>query len=138
MSVNGGVFPRWRRDGKQLYFMSLVSLGAMMASDIRVSGASVEREVPRTLFQSVYLSSAHAGGQQHSYAVSADGQRFLIPQFENVGVFGRGRGGTLAAVTAVLPVVMADRHAASAPTSQAGAPITVVLNWTAALAAPKR
>src|SRR6266511_5771657 len=25
VSVNGGVFPRWRRDGKELYFMSLVS-----------------------------------------------------------------------------------------------------------------
>ena len=36
VSVNGGVFPRWRRDGRQLYFLSLVSLGAMMASDIRV------------------------------------------------------------------------------------------------------
>ena len=27
VSVNGGVFPRWRRDGRELYFMSLVSLG---------------------------------------------------------------------------------------------------------------
>jgi Tol biopolymer transport system component/predicted Ser/Thr protein kinase len=135
VSVNGGVFPRWRRDGKELYFMSLVSLGAMMASDIRVSGATIEREVPRSLFQSVYLSAVHAGGQYHAYAVSADGQRFLIPQFESVAAgFGRGgRGGINAAIAAVVAAVAADRHAASAPTAQSSAPITVVLGWTAAL-----
>ena len=138
VSVNGGVFPRWRRDGKELYFMSLLSLGSMMASDIRVSGASVEREVPRTLFQAFYLNAAHAGGQYHAYAVSADGQRFLLPQFESVAAFGRGRGGVTVAVTAVIPIIMADRRAASSPTSQSAAPITVVLDWTAALAASKR
>src|SRR5262245_63140004 len=42
VSVNGGVYPRWRRDNKELYFMNLVSLGEMMASDIRVSGASIQ------------------------------------------------------------------------------------------------
>jgi hypothetical protein len=134
VSVNGGVFPRWRRDGKELYFMSLVSLGSMMASDIRVSGASVEREVPRNLFQSVYLNAAHAGGQYHAYAVSADGQRFLIPQVESVAAFGRGgAGGLNAAVTSVMSAVIADRHAVAGPTSQSTAPITVVLDWTTAL-----
>ena len=46
VSVNGGVFPRWRRDGRGLYFMNLVSLGSMMASDIRAGGASVQRRCP--------------------------------------------------------------------------------------------
>jgi Tol biopolymer transport system component len=135
VSVNGGVFPRWRRDGKELYFMSLVSLGAMMASDIRVTGASIERAVPRSFFQSVYISDAHAGGPYHAYAVSADGQRFLIPQFENITAgFGRGgRGGVNAAVASVINAVTADRHAASFSTSQSSAPLTVVLDWTAAL-----
>src|SRR5215472_2554795 len=72
VSVNGGVFPRWRRDGKELYFMSLVSLGAMMASDIRLSGGSIERDAPHTLFQTIYLSNGHAGGQHNAYAVTAD------------------------------------------------------------------
>jgi eukaryotic-like serine/threonine-protein kinase len=138
VSVNGGVFPRWRRDGKELYFMSLVSLGGMMASDIRVIGASIEREVPHMLFQSIYVGTRHEGGPHHAYAVTADGQRFLIPQFENIGVFGRGRGGITAAVVAVLPSVMADRHAAIAPTAQSAAPITVVLNWTKPLGDAKR
>ena len=56
VSVNGGVFPRWRRDSRELYFMSLVSLGAMMASDIRVSGSSIQRDVPHRLFQSAFIS----------------------------------------------------------------------------------
>jgi len=135
VSVNGGVFPRWRRDGRELYFMSLVSLGSLMASDIRVSGASVRREVPRALFQSFFVGGAHAGGQAHAYAVTADGQRFLVPQFENLAAgFGRGRlGGFNAATAFVLATVTADRRAATAPTAQSTAPITVVLDWTAAL-----
>ena len=107
VSVNGGVFPRWRRDGRELYFMSLVTLGSMMASEIRVSGASVQREVPRILFQSVFPGGTHAGGQSHAYAVSPDGQRFLIPQFENVAAgFGRGGGaGFNAAIVFAVPAV---------------------------------
>ena len=62
VSVSGGVFPRWRRDGRELYFMSLVSLGALMASDIQVTGTTIQRQVPRNLFQSVFVSSAHGGG----------------------------------------------------------------------------
>ena len=115
--------------------MSLVSLGSMMASDIKVSGAEIQREVPRSLFQSIYVNSAHAGGQYHAFAVSADGQRFLVPQFESVAAgFGRGgRGGVAAAGVAVLSDVRADRHGASNLTSQSSAPITVVLDWTAGM-----
>ena len=138
VSVNGGVFPRWRRDSKELYFMSLVSLGGMMASDIRAIGGSIERGVPHTLFQSFYLNDGHGGGQHNAYAVSADGQRFLIPQFDGVTAFGRGRGGVVAAVTAALPAVSADRHPGTAATNESTAPITVVLDWTAAVIRSKR
>ena len=92
--MNGGVFPRWRRDGKELYFMNLVSLGAMMQSDIRVTGSSVQRDVPRLLFQSLHVIGTHTAGQYHAYSVSADGKRFLIPQFENLQtIVNVGRGG---------------------------------------------
>ncbi len=134
VSVNGGVYPRWRRDGKELYFLSLVSVGALMASDISVSGSSVRREVPHLLFQSVFLSASHPAGQYHAYAVSADGKQFLIPQFENVASAfgGRGRGGTTAAIGAALASVIADRHGVIGAASSS-APIVVVLDWTAAL-----
>ena len=135
VSVNGGVYPRWRRDGRELYFMSLVMLGSMMASEIRVSGASVQREVPKALFQSFFAGGAHAAGQFHPYAASATGDRFLMPQFESLSAgFGRaGVGGFNAAAASVLAAVTADRRSESAPASQSTAPITVVLDWTAAL-----
>ena len=116
--------------------MSLVSLGAMMASEIRTAGSSIQREVPHALFQSAFISSVHPAGLYHAYTVSANGQRFLIPQFENLpalyttGPVGRGRGATLAAV---VPAIVADRHAATFSTSSSSVPITVVVNWTAAL-----
>jgi hypothetical protein len=137
VSVNGGVFPRWRRDGKELYFMNLVSLGAIMQSDIRVTGSSVQRDVPRLLFQSLYVIGTHPAGQYHAYAVSADGKRFLIPQVESIQTIANvGRGGvqtTNAAIATVLPAIVADRNAAASSSGPSGAPITVVLNWTSAL-----
>jgi hypothetical protein len=135
VSVTGGVYPRWRRDGRELYFMSLVMLGSVMASDIRVSGASVQRAVPRGLFQSFFVGGAHAGGQFHAYAATPNGERFLMPQFESLAAgFGRGGvGGFNAAAGFVLGSVTADRRSAAAPTSLSTAPITVVLDWTAGL-----
>jgi Tol biopolymer transport system component/predicted Ser/Thr protein kinase len=139
VSVNGGVFPRWRRDGRELYFMNLVVLGSMMASNISVSGASIQREVPHALFQSFFTSGAHERGESNAYGVSADGQRFLVPQFENVAAAmgapaAGGRGVFAAAVAFAIPAVMADRRAAtSVSTSRSTAPITVVVDWTAKL-----
>jgi Tol biopolymer transport system component/predicted Ser/Thr protein kinase len=136
VSVNGGVYPRWRRDNKELYFMNLVSLGEMMASDIHVSGASIQRDVPHTLFQTQFVSSAHTGGPYNAYAVAPNGQQFIIPQYDSLpalytsAVVGRGRGATLASV---LPAIALDRHASTSPSSTSSAPITVVLNWSETL-----
>jgi dipeptidyl aminopeptidase/acylaminoacyl peptidase len=135
VSVNGGVFPRWRRDGRELYFLNLVSLGAMMASDIRVSGSSVQRDVPRLVFQTLYLTGTHPGGQHHPYAVSADGQRFLIPQFENITSIANlpPAVATAGAIATVVTTVAADRSAGSFFAGSSTTPITVVLDWTTGL-----
>jgi dipeptidyl aminopeptidase/acylaminoacyl peptidase len=133
VSVNGGVFPRWKRDGRELYFMSLVSLGSMMASDIRVRGAEIQREVPRVLFQSFFAGGLHAAGRPHAFAVAADGQRFLVPQFANLVALGRGFGGRGNAQAFTLSAVAADRRATTTPAFQSAAPITVVVDWMEAL-----
>ena len=135
VSVNGGVFPRWRGDGKELFFLNLVSVGAMMASDIKIAGSSIQRDVPHLLFQSSFLSVAHPAGHYHAYAVSANGQQFLIPQFESIAVaFGRGRGsGRNAAIAAALSTVMADRHGATGAAASSATPIVAVIDWTAGL-----
>jgi len=68
VSNSGGVQPRWRGDGKQLYYLSLGA--TMMALDV-----STESAVPRQLFEK--------RGRVDSffydlYGVTADGQRFLV------------------------------------------------------------
>jgi hypothetical protein len=74
-------------------------------------------------------------GPSHAYAVSADGQRFLVPQFESIASgFGRAGGtGVANAIASVIATLAADRRGGTAATSQSTSPITVVLDWTAAL-----
>ena len=64
--------------------MTQASGGKMMAVDVRSSGSTFEAGAPRELFDSPYINLAHTGtgpgaGPYHTFAVSANGQRFLIP-----------------------------------------------------------
>jgi len=134
VSVSGGLFPRWGRGGKELYFMSLISAGSMMISNIHVSGASIQRDDPKILFQSGYFNSVHPSEQYQAYAVSSDGERFLIPQIDNPITVFNGRGGALGINAGiVLAAISAERNAGTASGSNSDAPINVVLNWTAGL-----
>jgi Tol biopolymer transport system component len=132
VSVAGGVYPRWRRDSRALYFMSLVSLGALMTSELAVEGSVIRRQTPQRLLQTSFASVAHPGGQSHAFAVTADG-RFILPQVDNPNMLIGNANNLNASVTSVLSAVMADRH--SGPTSAAGGqlPITTVIDWTASL-----
>ena len=110
-----------------------------MASDIRVDGLVGPETMCRApLFQSLYVTGTHPGGQYHAYAVSSDGQRFLIPQFETVQAVANIPAAVAAANAAIATVrrrrVAADRNAGTASAfGQSAAPITVVLDWTAAM-----
>src|SRR5439155_3889229 len=44
VSTNGGYYPRWRRDGKEVFFVSAGNNGKMMAAQIRVSGSSIQTD----------------------------------------------------------------------------------------------
>jgi len=79
VSKDGGAFPRWRADGKELYFLSAVFNGQMMAADITVNGSAIQAGTPHALFDPNYADSNHPS-DYHRYAVSRDGQRFLIPR----------------------------------------------------------
>jgi len=72
VSVNGGVWPMWRRDGKELFFLSLD--WKMMAADVNPSTAVVG--IPHELFQTPISSIGVRNST--AYDVSPDGQRFLI------------------------------------------------------------
>jgi serine/threonine protein kinase len=74
ISTNGGHTPRWRRDGKELFYCGLDN--TIMAVDLTTNGAGLEPDVPRSLFA---LDPVAAGqGLLCVYEPSADGQRFLI------------------------------------------------------------
>ena len=70
ISVDGGRYPVWSRDGRELYFVTANSGGKLMAVEIK-PGAQFQAGVPKPLFD-VRLDSSNP-----SYDVSADG-RFLI------------------------------------------------------------
>jgi hypothetical protein len=103
-----------------------------MSSTVRVTGAAIQRDDPKILFQTGYFSSPHAAGQYHPYAVSTDGQRFLLPQVDNPVALLQGLGGRGSAATAaVFGAIAVDRHATTFQTpSGAGASLNVILNWT--------
>jgi Tol biopolymer transport system component len=71
VSSGGGSSPRWRRDGKELFYYS--SDNKLMAAEVSAHGSSLEVGVIQALFE------ARLYGAFGRFDVSADGQRFLIP-----------------------------------------------------------
>jgi Tol biopolymer transport system component len=120
VSTDGGQFPRWRADGKELFFYFN---NTMFSADIRVNGSSVAPGVPRNLFG---LPSPTAGINHppyHRYAVSADGQHFFL---SIAGPVGRGAGGGGGVAATVLAAAEAGNNG---PLGTTGNPVAVVLNW---------
>jgi Tol biopolymer transport system component len=74
VSSAGGQEPRWRQDGKELFYLS--ADGKMMAVPV-TAGASFEAGSPVALFQT-HRRQPIAAVDVFSYDVSGDGQRFLI------------------------------------------------------------
>ena len=74
VSRGSGEEPRWRRDGKELFYLS--AEGKMMAVSVKTS-PSFESGTPTALFQT-HLRQSISANDMVSYDVSADGHRFLI------------------------------------------------------------
>lgn len=73
ISSGGGGQPLWRKDGKELFYVTFE--GTIMAVDVK-EGQNIETGPPRTLFQT-HLRVAPAYDQ---YRVSGDGQRFYVAE----------------------------------------------------------
>lgn len=71
---DGGEEPRWRRDGKELFY--LAPDGRLMAAEIRV-GAAFETGSPAVLFQT-HPRQPISAMDFFSYDVTTDGQKFLV------------------------------------------------------------
>jgi len=74
ISTAGGSQPRWRRDGKELFYLSLDA--KLMAVPIQ-AGATLQPGIPNPLFQSS-IAGAVSLAFSHRWAAAADGQRFLF------------------------------------------------------------
>ena len=74
MSVQGGRHPRWRGDGKELFFLG--ADGSMMAANFSARGTTAEPGKPHPLFR-ILLNDITADWFS-PYDVTADGQRFLL------------------------------------------------------------
>jgi Tol biopolymer transport system component len=78
ISTAGGWFPEWRRDGRELYYLS--SRSEMMAAEVRPAGSHLAFGSPRRLFETTLPRQSQSIGSVNNrlYAVTADGQRFLV------------------------------------------------------------
>jgi len=73
VSTSGGYHIAWRQDGKELFYVAADR--KMMAVDIKGEGASFEAGPPKPLFE---LRVPNYTGSQAQFAVTPDGQKFLI------------------------------------------------------------
>jgi Tol biopolymer transport system component len=71
VSKNGGAQPRWRSDGKELYYLDLE--GKIMVVDI-TTNRKIESGTPRELFD----TKLSVDPLRDQFAVTPDGQRFLV------------------------------------------------------------
>jgi eukaryotic-like serine/threonine-protein kinase len=74
VSAGGGWWPRWRRDGKEIFYLEGSKLMAVPVNSAR----TLEIGEARELFDS-HVSYPHHTTTINLYAVSSNGQRFLFP-----------------------------------------------------------
>jgi Tol biopolymer transport system component len=76
VSPDGGGQPKWRGDGKELFYLS--PDGALMAVDVGEGASGLEVGIPTVLVPGDDLRAVLQGPDFDDYAVTADGQRFLV------------------------------------------------------------
>jgi eukaryotic-like serine/threonine-protein kinase len=100
VSTGGGAAPVWRRDGKEIFYVS-PNTGAGMAASVDGSGPAFSVGRVEPAFSVRVAPTGQAAGPQ--FGVAPDGQRFLVSLAEDI-------------------------RRDTAPQ-----PVTVVVNWAAAL-----
>ncbi len=74
ISTTGGELPRWRRDGKELFY----HFGnTFFVVDVKTEGASFEAGIPKPMFDAATVTNNLIGGGT-PFVVTRDGQRFLV------------------------------------------------------------
>lgn len=98
ISADGGSQARWRRDGKEIFYLAPNRM--LMSAQIDISKAGVEVKGYEPLFE-----LQHPYGSYHAFDVSSDGQRFLV----NTLVVNPKKPGVIAAVRTPAPNTDARR-----------------------------
>ena len=71
VSKDGGISPKWRGDGKELFYLD--NSDSIIALDLTVSGSAINLGVPHVLFQAIGIQRDYG-----PFDVTADGKKFLI------------------------------------------------------------
>ncbi len=80
ISVNGGKWAAWRKDGREVFFRT--SDGTVMSAEIRTE-EKIEAGVPKPLFK--YPTNPFT----ESYCPTGAGKRFLVLETEQAGQAGQ-------------------------------------------------
>ncbi len=75
ISTEGASQPRWRQDGKELYYIAADR--KLMAVDVK-AGTTFEAGVSKALFEMRIPVVVSSASFRNDYAVAADGQKFLV------------------------------------------------------------
>jgi Tol biopolymer transport system component len=76
VSPPGADYPRWRRDGRELFFVDQNS--RLYAVAVTTAGAQFQSGIPTSLFQ--FRGYGLGTGLGYPYDVAPDGQRFIVIQ----------------------------------------------------------
>ena len=133
-AIGGGGQPRWRKDGKELYYRAPDD--AVMAVDLKL-GPGIEAGIPHRLFTGANMASGR-DPIRHQLRVTSDGQRFLLRYANGSGaVFRGGQGGTSTVpFNAAAPA--GQTIAAAGGQGFVSSGLTVIRNWTRAAAAQRK
>jgi dipeptidyl aminopeptidase/acylaminoacyl peptidase len=72
ISTAGGQSPRWRRDGREIFYRGLSPDARIMTASVNANASTFEVGAAQPLF------SVQTGPGRYPYDVTADGQRFLV------------------------------------------------------------
>jgi Tol biopolymer transport system component len=83
VSTAGGIYPAWRPDGQELYYLN--PAGAMMAATISVTGATLETSPPMMLFPTRIRGGGEDVQQGRQYDVAPDGRFLINTELDDIG-----------------------------------------------------
>jgi Tol biopolymer transport system component len=108
ISARGGQEPRWRADGRELFFLD--PDGVLMAIDVQAEGEAFEYGQPQALFRTGVTLPRIDETPDYFYNVTSDGERFLVNE----------------------PVAVEPNAPAAADAEPVT--LTVIVNWASGLA----